>query len=98
MIREFKLITPYEIESYRGEACVQLVCHGADDKALEPASDTSSTTASSAIRGPISAGCRVRNIESEGKNMNIKLQLERDWGFEGLGFSLLAFVFASFVK
>jgi hypothetical protein len=30
--------------------------------------------------------------------MNIKLQLERDWGFGGLGFSLLAFVFASFVK
>jgi hypothetical protein len=51
---------------------VQLVRHGADDKALEPASKTSSTTASSAIRGPIAVGSRARDIRSKGKNMNIK--------------------------
>ena len=74
-IQEFKPIAGSEIESYSGEARVQLLPHGADDKALEPAPETSSSTAASAAtRGSIAAGSAAtgEDIGSEGKNRNIK--------------------------
>ena len=73
-ILEFKPIAGSEIESYSGEARVQLLPHGADDKALEPAPETSSSTAASAATGSIAAGSAAtgEDIGSEGKNRNIK--------------------------
>lgn len=70
--REFKPIARYEIESYSGEARVQLLPHGADDKAPEPALETSSPSASAATRDSIAAGSAAGDIGSEGKNRNIK--------------------------
>lgn len=72
-IQEFKPIARSEIESYSGEARVQLLPHGADNKALEPAPGTSSTSASAATRGSIAAGSAATgDIGSEGTNRNIK--------------------------
>jgi len=74
-ILEFKPIAGSEIESYSGEARVQLLPHGADDKALEPAPEASSTAASAATGCSIAAGSAATgdmDIGSEGKNRNIK--------------------------